>query len=392
MISSSRWLPALLAGVVAGALQGCAATSIPSSDPPTEAVTREGPVSEPGLAAATTMRMVTLVEGLDEPWGMDFLPDGNLLVTEKSGALKHIVPDTGAVTPVAGVPATASAGQGGLMDVLVHPDFATNGWVYLSYTVADGDRYSTRVSRARLVDGALVDPQALFTAQPFFRERRHFGSRLLLAGGYLYITVGDRGNRALAQSLETDNGKVIRLTENGEVPADNPFADVPGARPGIWTYGHRNPQGIARHPGNGTIWVSEHGPQGGDEVNALAAGANFGWPLVTYGEEYGGGQIGEGTHKEGTVQPLVYWVPSIGSSSIDFYTGQLYPGWEPSLLVAALKLGRIGRLQLEGDSLGTETRLLANLGMRIRDVQVGPDGRVYALAAGSRLIRIDVGG
>jgi glucose/arabinose dehydrogenase len=258
--------------------------------------------------------------------------------------------------------------------------------------VARGERYSTRVSRARLVGGALVELQELFTAQPFFGERHHFGSRLLLHDGFLYITVGDRGNRDLAQSLETHNGKVIRLTEDGAVPEDNPFVQQAGARPEIWTYGHRNPQGIALHPGNGRIWVAEHGPQGGDEINVLEKGANYGWPLVTYGEEYGGGKIGEGTHRAGTVQPLVYWVPSIGTGNIDFYTGDLYPGWKPSLLVAALKLTRISRLELAGDGLGAETRLLSELKLRIRDLQVGPDGRVYALAGGSRLIRLEVTG
>lgn len=387
---SHQWLSPVLAGLVLGVLQGCAGPG-PAHEQPEEAVVREGLTGEPGAGEPAGMRMVTLANGLDEPWGMDFLPGGDLLVTEKSGALKQVDPGTGAVTDITGVPESVAPGQGGLMDVLVHPDFADNGWVYLSYTVADGKRYSTRVSRARLVDGALVDAETLYTAHPYFRERRHFGSRLLLADGYLFFTVGDRGNRDLAQRLETDNGKVIRLFEDGGIPPDNPFVGVSGARPGIWTYGHRNPQGIARHPGNGTIWVSEHGPQGGDEINALSAGTNYGWPLATYGEEYGGGPIGEGTHREGTAQPLVYWVPSIGVSNIDFYSGALYPGWEPSLLVAALKFGRIGRLQLEGDGLGTETRLLANLKMRIRDVQVGPDGRVYALAAGSRLIRLDVG-
>lgn len=347
--------------------------------------------STPGEPAPeTSIQMITLANGLEEPWGLDFLPDGGLLVTEKSGALKRVDTETGAVTDIGGVPASAEVGQGGLMDVLVHPDFASNGWIYLSYTVAGEGVFSTRVSRGRLVDGALVDVEELFTAQPFFKQRHHFGSRLLLDGGYLYITVGDRGNRGLAQSLETHNGKVIRLTEDGAVPPDNPFVGTEGARPEIWTYGHRNPQGLAKHPDNGGIWVAEHGPQGGDEINILQRGANYGWPLVTYGEEYGGGAIGEGTHKADTEQPLVYWVPSIGTGNIGFYTGDLYPGWKPSLLVSALKFTRISRLELGGSGVGTETRLLADLSMRIRDVQTGPDGRVYALADGSRVIRLDV--
>ncbi|WP_116367974.1 PQQ-dependent sugar dehydrogenase [Parahaliea mediterranea] len=381
--------PGLVAAAIA-LLPACGVTR-PSDEPPPVA-----PAQESGLdseaSGAPRLQMVTLAGGLDEPWGMAFLPDGNLLITEQGGTLKRVDGTTYAVTEISGVPATVQAGQGGLMDVLVHPDFADNGWVYLSYTVTDdSNRYSTRVSRARLDGDALVDVQDLFTAQPFFRERRHFGSRLLLADGYLYVTVGDRGNRELAQRLDSHNGKVMRLFEDGRVPEDNPFVGTDGALPEIWTYGHRNPQGMARHPVNGSIWVTEHGPQGGDELNVLKAGANYGWPLVTYGEEYGGGAIGEGTHLEGTRQPLVYWVPSIGTGNLAFYTGDVYPGWQPSALVSGLKLTRISRLQLDADGVGNETRLLANLGMRIRDVEIGPDGKLYALAGGARLIRIDLG-
>jgi glucose/arabinose dehydrogenase len=387
-ISQRVWRAASAAALLAS-LFGCTLSAV-ESEPPLTAVAREGAAGDAAAAADTPMRMVTLVDGLAEPWGMDFLPDGSLLVTEKNGQLKRIDTRSLVVTPVGGVPDSANVGQGGLLDVLVHPDFARNHWVYLSYAVAEGGKYSTRVSRARLVEGELVDREDLFTAQPFFRERQHFGSRLLLHEGYLYITVGDRGNRDLAQSLETHNGKVIRLTESGEVPPDNPFRDVAGARPEIWTYGHRNPQGMALHPVNGRIWVSEHGPKGGDELNILEPGGNYGWPLVTYGEGYGGGAIGEGTHRAGTLQPLVYWVPSIGTGNIDFYTGTLYPGWRPSVLVAGLKLTRISRLELAGDGVGDETRLLSNLQLRIRDLQIGPDGLLYALAGGSRVIRLEV--
>lgn len=342
--------------------------------------------SAPG--AATPLIVKTLADDLREPWGMDFLPDGRLLITEKSGTLNLFGPEDWQRQLVTNLPASAEAGQGGLMDVLVHPEFQQNGWLYLSYTVESDGRYSTRVSRFRLSGQALVEQFDLFTAQPYFEQRRHFGSRLLLEDGYLFITVGDRGNRDLAQSLETHNGKVMRLLEDGSIPADNPFVSIPDARPEIWTYGHRNPQGIARHPVNGAIWLAEHGPQGGDEVNVLTPGHNYGWPLITYGEEYGGGQIGRGTHGAGMQQPLVYWLPSIGAGNIDFYTGDYYPGWQDSLLVAGLKLTRISRLELDDDGLGRETRLLADLKMRIRDVQVGPDGLVYALAGGSRLIRL----
>lgn len=381
--------PAAVALILLALLAGCA--SRPQPGPPPVAPAREAAADQPGSGSATRIELVTLVNQLEEPWGMDFLPDGSLLVTEKSGRLKRVTTDTVAVTEITGVPDSVSVGQGGLMDVLVHPDFGDNGLVYLSYSVAGEGGYSTRVSRARLQDNALTEVQALFTAQPYFAERRHFGSRLLLAGGYLYITVGDRGNRDLAQRLDSHNGKVMRLREDGSVPADNPFVGQPDALPEIYTYGHRNPQGIAAHPVNGSVWVAEHGPRGGDEINVLAAGKNYGWPLVTYGEEYGGGAIGEGTHRSGTEQPLVYWVPSIGTGGIAFYRGDYYPGWQDSLLVSGLKLARISRLELDGaGGLGTETRLLADLKLRVRDVQVGPDGQVYALMGGSRLVRLQM--
>ena len=330
----------------------------------------------------------TLVSGLREPWGMDFLPDGRILVTEKNGSLKIISPTNYVAYDVGGVPDIVEAGQGGLMDVLVHPGFASNGQIYLSYAVQENKRYSTRVVRARLRGHSLTEHKIVFTAQPFFEERRHFGSRLLLDDGYLYITVGDRGNRDLAQSLNTHNGKVMRLREDGGIPPDNPFVGQKGARPEIWTYGHRNPQGIAKHPISGEIWVSEHGPQGGDEINRLQRGANYGWPVITYGEEYGGGKIGEGVYKQGMQQPLSFYVPSIGTGGMDFYMGGRYPNWQPSLLVAGLRQAQISRVELADDGLGKQTRLSTS--MRVRDLQVGPDGLVYALADGSRLIRLQL--
>lgn len=339
---------------------------------------------------SSDVTMVTLVENLDDPWGMDFLPGGDLLVTQKSGRLNRIDGRSWTSVRVSGLPAIAQkAGQGGLLDVLVHPDFATTRWVYFSYAIADGETYTTRVSRGRLEGNSLLDVETVFTAEPFFKTRRHFGSRLLLDNGYLYITVGDRANRDLAQSLTTHNGKVMRLFEDGSIPQDNPFVGDKTARPEIWTYGHRNPQGMAQHPVNGSIWIAEHGPQGGDEINVLSRGSNYGWPLATYGEEYGGGKIGQGTELEGTVQPIKYWVPSLGTGGIAFYSGDEYSRWQPSLLVAGLKLTRISRLELAGDGAGEEYRLLDESKLRIRDVQFGPDGRLYALAGGDRLIRLD---
>lgn len=365
---------------------GCASRQVAA---PTTAAVREKAGSADGPGVLTNIVAKTLVSGLREPWGMDFLPDGRILVTEITGAVNVIEPDSWQPMPLAGVPASEQQGQGGMMDVLVHPRFERDPWIYLSYTTGKNGLYSTRVSRARLRGLELVDHEVLFTAEPFFEQRRHFGSRLLIDEGYLYITVGDRGNRDLAQSLQTHNGKVLRLRDNGAVPADNPFSNTPGARPEIYTYGHRNPQGIARHPFTGAIWLAEHGPRGGDEINILSPGANYGWPVITYGREYSGGTIGEGTHRDGMEQPVKYYPESPGVSGIDFYTGQLYSGWSESLLVSSLRFTRIDRLRLDGDGLGQETHLLENLQLRIRDLQVGPDGMVYALAGGSRLIRLE---
>ncbi|MEH6582187.1 MAG: PQQ-dependent sugar dehydrogenase [Halioglobus sp.] len=339
--------------------------------------------------SAKKIRVKILVEGLKEPWGMDFLPDGRMLVTEKAGGLKLVDLRADKLRDVRGVPAVANAGQGGLMDVLAHPAFEDNRLIYFSYTVEENGLYSTQVSRARLKNRSLVEHEILFTARPFFSERRHFGSRLLLDEGYLYITVGDRGNRDLAQTLTTHNGKVLRLTEDGQTPFDNPFIASASALPEIWSYGHRNPQGMAKHPDTGEIWISEHGPQGGDEINRLVAGENYGWPVITYGEEYGGGKIGEGTHKAGMMQPLAYYTPSIGTAGMDFYSGDIYPDWKPSLVVAGLRLNQIARLELGPEGVSRRYRLLAGLGMRIRDVKIGPDGLIYALAEGSRLIRLE---
>ncbi len=350
----------------------------------------ENAASATGPGEETGIRVRTLLEWLQEPWGMDFLPDGRLLLTEKPGTLKVVTPETWRTTDVSGVPAVADEGQGGLMDVLVHPDFERNHWVYLSYAVAVEGGFTTRVSRARLRGTALEDFEVLFTARPAYAERRHFGSRLLLDRGLLYITVGDRGNREKAQSLLTHNGKVLRLTEDGRIPDDNPFVGRDDALPEIYSYGHRNPQGMARRPGTREIWVTEHGPQGGDEINIIKPGANYGWPVITYGEEYGGGAIGEGVHKDGMEQPLIYYVPSLGTGGIAFYDLNTYPGWNASLLVSGLRLARINRLELDASGKpGKETRLLGNLGMRVRDIQVGPDGLVYALADRSRLIRLE---
>jgi glucose/arabinose dehydrogenase len=326
---------------------------------------------------------------LDKPWGMDFLSEGEVLVTQQGGKLLRFDLAGGETVEISAVPESAEHGQGGLLDVLVEQT-DRGSMVYLSYTHATDDGYTTRVSRGLLQGDALVDVQVLFTALPYYDTKYHFGSRLLIVDDYLFLTVGDRGKRDYAQDLSRHNGSVMRIHRDGRVPADNPFVDTPGAKPEIWTYGHRNPQGLARHP-DGSIWVSEHGPKGGDELNQLEPGNNYGWPIITYGEEYRGGKIGEGTEKPGMEQPEKYYLPSIATCGMDFYSGDTYPGWSDSVLVTALALTHLNRVELDGAGLGDEFRHFDDSQLRFRDVQVGPDGYVYVLA-GNGIYRVTPGG
>ncbi|MEP5763932.1 MAG: PQQ-dependent sugar dehydrogenase [Halieaceae bacterium] len=365
------FIPLLLSGLVA-----CSGTSATDkSDAPSLADKND-----------SGLRMQAVSTDLDRPWGMDFLSAQHVLVAEKGGSLLQLELGSGQAQAIAGIPDSVVAGQGGLMDVLVQRQ-GDQVWVYLSYAVAGEGGYSTRIARGRLQGAQLEDVQLLFTAQPFYGTRRHFGSRLLIVDDYLYASVGDRAQREQAQNLQTHNGTVIRLHTDGRVPTDNPFSGRADALPEIWTYGHRNPQGMARHP-DGSIWVSEHGPQGGDEINRLVAGANYGWPVITYGEEYGGGKIGVGTEKAGMEQPLKYYLPSIATTGIDFYQGDRYPGWDDSLLVAALRATHLNRVQLDGSGLGQEYRYFEDSKLRFRDVQLGPDGYVYVLTDSGGFYRV----
>ena len=342
------------------------------------------------------IRVVTVVEGLEHPWGMAFLPDGRMLVTERPGRLRVIENGRLRAEPIAGLPPIAAQGQGGLLDVAPHPDFASNGWIYLSYAGAGPGGVGTEVGRGRLVDGRIDEWQRLFVLEPKSRNGRHFGSRLVFdRKGYLYITLGDRGDRDRAQDLADHAGAVIRLHDDGRVPADNPFVGNPAARPEIFSYGHRNLQGAALHPETGALWVHEHGPQGGDELNIVQAGANYGWPVITYGAEYVSGRpIGEGTHKEGMAQPLYHWTPSIAPSGMAFYTGDRFPQWRGDLFVGALKFQLLARLELDGDQVTAEERLLQGRLGRIRDVADGPDGFLYLLtdAPNGQLVRLEPDG
>jgi len=339
-------------------------------------------------------RVQTVTEGLEFPWGLAFLPDGRMLVSERPGRLRLVAAD-GRLDPkpIEGLPPIAAIGQGGLLDVALHPNFARNTLVYLSYAAEGPGGYGTEVLRGRLDGHALRDVQVIFRMQPKSKTSHHFGSRLVFdRKGYLYITLGDRGEMERAQRLDDHAGSVIRLHDDGRVPADNPFVIKPGAKPEKFTLGNRNMQGAALHPQTGEIWAHEHGPQGGDEINIIRAGVNYGWPVITYGRNYGTGtKIGEGTAKPGMAQPLLYWTPSIAPSGMAFYTGERFPGWRGNLFVGALAGQMLVRLQLDGERIVHQERLLEGALGRIRDVRQGPDGLLYLLidSAQGRIVRLE---
>ncbi len=333
-----------------------------------------------------SFRVVILTQGLEFPWGLAFLPDGRRLVTERPGRLRLVAAD-GALDPkpVDGLPPIAIHGQGGLLDVALHPQFAENGWVYLSYAARGEGGIGTEVARGRLAEHRLENVEILYRQQPKSGGGRHFGSRLVFdRQGYLYITQGDRGEMERAQQLDDLAGKIVRLHDDGRIPADNPFVKQAGARPGIYSLGNRNVQGAALHPITGELWAHEHGPQGGDEVNVIRAGRNYGWPVITYGVEYViGTKIGEGTHKSGMEQPLHIWVPSIAPSGMAFYGGDRFPRWRGDLFVGALRDQMLVHLRFDGEKVRKEERLLKNELGRIRDVRSGPDGYLYLLTDAS---------
>jgi len=335
----------------------------------------------------------TLVSGLDHPWGMAFVSADEILVTERPGILNLISGGFTKRRAISGLPPIAQAGQGGLLDVAVHPDFAKNRLIYISYAASGADGEGTEVARGRLLGDRLEDVEVIFRALPKSGGGRHFGSRLLFAQeGYLYITLGDRGKRPQAQALSTHPGSIIRVHDDGRVPEGNPFVSGPLARPEIYTYGNRNVQGISVNPVSGRVWAHEHGPQGGDEINIIEAGTNYGWPIITYGKNYGvGTKIGEGTHKEGMAQPVHQWTPSIAPSGMAFYDADRFPRWQGSLFVGSLKFSLLARLSVDGDRVIDEERLLTDLYGRIRDVRVGPDGFVYLLTdeANGLLLRLE---
>jgi glucose/arabinose dehydrogenase len=331
--------------------------------------------------------------GLVHPWGLAFLPDGHMLVTERAGRMRLVSQEGEVSDPISGLPEIWARGQGGLLDVVLGPDYAETGRIYFSYSEPGQGGASTAVARAVLDRDAraLEDLQVIFRQQPKSGGGRHFGSRLVFAeDGTLFITIGDRGQRNRVQNFTINRGQVIRINPDGSIPDDNPFVGVDGRLPEVWSYGHRNPQGAALHPATGRLWLHEHAAQGGDEVNVPEAGKNYGWPVIHYGEDYGGGQFGEGTHKAGLEQPIYYWDPSIAPSGMDFYTSDRVPSWQGDLFVGALKFRMLVRLDVEDGEIVHEERMLGDLRQRIRAVDQGPDGALYLLtdASDGQILRV----
>lgn len=348
--------------------------------------------AEPIARIGDVARVEVVAGGLEHPWGLAFLPDGRMLVTERPGRLRIVAADGTVSPPVEGVPTVDDNGQGGLLDVALDPAFAQNGLVYLSFSEPGEGGSGTSVARGRLDGTALRDVGVIYRQTPKVDSGRHFGSRLVFApDGTLFVTQGDRGSMSeSAQDLSTTIGKVVRVKPDGSIPADNPFVGRPDARAEIWSYGHRNAQGATIDPATGLLWTVEHGARGGDELNQPQAGRNYGWPVITYGRDYSGEKIGVGTTRSGLEQPVYYWDPSIAPSGLTFYTGDAIPAWKGSLFLGALAGQRLVRLTLREGKVTGEEVLLADLGERIRDVVEGPDGFLYLLTDSDdgRVLRI----
>ena len=340
-----------------------------------------------------SFQVQTFIDGFEIPWGMAFLPDNRMLVTDRIGDLWIVAIDGKDKVKVIGeVPNVRSKGQGGMLDVEVHPDFNNNSYIYLSYSDDDLDNKShTSLIRAKLVNNRLVDSQIIFRPEEkfFTKKSLHFGSRIIFDDdGFIYFCIGDRGDRDLAQNLDMPNGKMYRIRDDGTIPIDNPFYYTKGAIKSIWSYGHRNPQGLAIHPLTRQLWEAEHGPRGGDEVNIILKGHNYGWPVITYGKNYSGTIISKLTHHEGMDQPVFHWTPSIAVCGIAFYDGDQFPEWNNNLLATSLKFERLHRIELDGLNM-VKDEIIFEAGSRVRDVEVGPDGMIYvALEDPGRIVKL----
>jgi glucose/arabinose dehydrogenase len=327
------------------------------------------------------VRVTTVAEGLEHPWGLAFLPDGRMLVTERPGRLRIVSPDGALSRPIAGVPRVQARGQGGLLDVALHPDFAENRFVYLSFSEPGSGGAGTSVARGTLDGETLTNVQVIFRQAPKVDTGFHYGSRLVFdRDGKLFVSSGDRGMQDTAQDLTRGQGKLFKLNDDGTPAAGLPLAAREGTHPGVFSYGHRNIQGMALHPTTGLVWTHEHGPRGGDEINVPRAGRNYGWPVITYGINYNGTTIGDGLkEKDGMEQPMHQWTPSIGASGLAFYTADRFPAWKGNAFVGALALTHLERLELDGERVVDTEILLGDWKQRIRDVRQGPDGALYVL-------------
>ena len=341
-----------------------------------------------------TVRVSRVAGGLEHPWGLAFLPDGRMLVTERPGRLRLVNPDGSVSAPVAGVPRVQARGQGGLLDVALHPRFAENGLVYLSFAEPGSGGAGTSVARGRLEGNTLHDLEVIFRQAPKVDTGFHYGSRLVFdREGKLFVSTGDRGIQDNAQDLSKGQGKLFRLNDDGTPAPELPLASTPGAHPGIYSYGHRNIQGMALNPSSGRLWAHEHGPRGGDEINVPRPGRNYGWPVITYGINYSGTTIGEGlTEKAGMEQPIHQWTPSIGASGLAFYASERFKPWQGHAFVGSLALTHLERLVLDGERVVSREVLLDDWNERIRDVRQGPDGALYVLtdAKNGQIARVEL--
>lgn len=331
----------------------------------------------------------TVVEGLSNPWGMTFLPDDSMLITEKSGEIIHF--KDGKKVQLSGGPEVYHRGQGGLLDITLHPKYEENGWIYMSFASSEGEGEggNTSVMRAKLNGNQFTNQEILYKATPNTTKGQHFGSRMVFdRDGYLYFSIGDRGETFTnPQDITKDGGKVYRINDDGSIPKDNPFVGKPNAKEAIYSYGHRNPQGMILHPETGEVWVNEHGPQGGDEINIIKKGKNYGWAAVTYGENYGGGAISDETTRDDVEDPIHYWIPSIAPSGFTFVTSDKYPSLKGNLLIGSLKFQYLEHAVLEGNEVTTREKLLENIG-RVRDVNQAPDGTIYVSVEEKGIVKL----
>lgn len=344
--------------------------------------------ADPVKSEKLTFKVDTVLKGLNCPWGIDFLPNGDMLFTEREGQLRLVRKGKLDPKPIGGVPEVKAKSQGGLLDIALHPDYEKNGWIYISYSSPDekgsADAH-TALMRAKLKDHQLVEQQILFKGKPSVSTGHHYGSRIVFDGDYVFLSVGERGKMEMAQDLNNHMGKVIRLHHDGSIPKDNPFVNTSGAMPEIYSYGHRNPQGMVKHPTTGVIWETEHGPRGGDELNIVKAGANYGWPKISYGINYDGTILTKDSVKAGMEQPVIFWRPSIAPCGMTFVTSNKYKPWNGNLLVGSMSFTYLERLEMDGNKVTHQEKLLKGIG-RIRVIKQGTDGFIYVGIEGPGMI------